>query len=586
MECENENSSLAYGVPPRGVLLDVTLRDLLLERLFNLERSNGSQWPRSTANARMPLTLDTPLYSAENDYFTKIMDGIQTSQHPLPSVTLCLACNLPRFTDASGRDQNTYLMQIVRKNNPLHDFHQISRMLNCRHREICKECLSTAVATTISNHWWEERESWLRCPVSACRGRTPRLQIHDVLDFIAAAGRNAEILDQQFEGARQLRTTLHEKIHGLSIMPRDIRKSMDLHQHLASNGFMWELIPKIRLKNPKLPELRIVDIEWSKERSTPTPFFTHHLSPRNPRECTVCATTWEEFEPGDPERWARATEAFKGNWKWQIFDFPRSELLPQCRHTFDICRSCISTYIDGEITSLGRRVVGHIMCPTIECRHKFTHAEVRHLATPEVLSKYDRFDIINTLSALPNFRWCLREDCPSGGIYEGPLTSMESVQRPESENENHITCTDCEFSMCYSCQTPWHDDLTCEEYASQREHGDPQFEVTQKWIKANTKRCPGKGCGVLVRKGAGCFHMTCSWCQYQFCWECLASWDDVEELGPEGHGKGCYFGSDSVGDPTELQGTTISRALRRWGVNVALDVSDEDESSEEDDGNR
>jgi hypothetical protein len=53
----------------------------------------------------------------------------------------------------------------------------------------------------------------------------------------------------------------------------------------------------------------------------------------------------------------------------------------------------------------------------------------------------------------------------------------------------------------------WHDGLTCEEFDSMGENGDPRFRETRDWVDANTKQCPS--CGINAQKGPGCFHMTC-----------------------------------------------------------------------------
>jgi len=101
------------------------------------------------------------------------------------------------------------------------------------------------------------------------------------------------------------------------------------------------------------------------------------------------------------------------------------------------------------------------------------------------------------LSADPNFRWCLREGCENGQLYE------EEMIDPQ------ITCEACSFQMCFKHQTPWHQDLTCDQFDSQRQHGDPNHGETATWLTNNTKRCPGTNCGVNTEKDGGCFHMTC-----------------------------------------------------------------------------
>lgn len=112
--------------------------------------------------------------------------------------------------------------------------------------------------------------------------------------------------------------------------------------------------------------------------------------------------------------------------------------------------------------------------------------------------RYDHYLLLNHLSSEPNFRWCLRDTCDSGQLYE----ATEHL-------EPHVYCDECAFEMCFTHQIPWHEGLSCEQYDSQREHGDPDYQQTQGWLRSNAKNCPGPNCGVSIEKDAGCFHMTC-----------------------------------------------------------------------------
>ncbi|VDM66798.1 unnamed protein product [Strongylus vulgaris] len=38
--------------------------------------------------------------------------------------------------------------------------------------------------------------------------------------------------------------------------------------------------------------------------------------------------------------------------------------------------------------------------------------------------------------------------------------------------------------------------------------------------EGKVRECPAKGCGAVIEKGEGCFHMQCSMCKIHFCWLC------------------------------------------------------------------
>lgn len=106
--------------------------------------------------------------------------------------------------------------------------------------------------------------------------------------------------------------------------------------------------------------------------------------------------------------------------------------------------------------------------------------------------------MLKLLSAEPGFRWCLRPGCPNGQLYD----DTEYL-------DPHIVCGECAFESCFTHQVPWHEGLSCDQYESQREHGDPDYAQTQDWIREHSKPCPG--CGANVQKDDGCFHMTCEY---------------------------------------------------------------------------
>ncbi|KAI3324212.1 hypothetical protein HD806DRAFT_62813 [Xylariaceae sp. AK1471] len=555
-----------------------TLRDLIREKLYRLTEPVPPR-PYSLWH----YTLDKPLSQAETEHFTQIMDGIDAERHPEPHIMICSMCYVPKFMDWQCSGRKSYLSEVAAQSwfrlRGLQEFDPLWGMTSCCHRRICNSCLYSALKETIRDMWWEDivygEMQRLRCPLVGCNRSfllQPRRDLYEWFESVAF-----DLLDftkslRNFKQAGRLRRQLSLSISEISISQDDIRRSIELHKRLASHGYMRPLIPDWPDAAKSYGGVRIVDIEATREESsTRIPLFTEHFRKRA-RECSVCVTKCDEFDLGDLETWARAIEGCRGNWTWLISDFPTSELLPECRHAFDVCQKCIATHIEVQLDSRGQSAVNNIVCPSPDCSHKFTHAEIRRLATAGSFSTYDRFATINTLSALPNFRWCLRPGCSSGGLYESPpapfLTSLWEF--PAFQDPNHVICSDCGFGMCYECQVPWHMLRTCEEYKS-------KLTSTEEWISANTKRCPGEGCGVPIQKGLGCFHMTCRQCSYEFCWECLASWDNMfvgRQYTRDGHADGCYFRGDRAWLPTMVDGPDLEDALLELGDVMPGDSED------------
>ncbi|KAF4946955.1 hypothetical protein FGADI_10771 [Fusarium gaditjirri] len=136
------------------------------------------------------------------------------------------------------------------------------------------------------------------------------------------------------------------------------------------------------------------------------------------------------------------------------------KLATKCDHIIDFCTSCLQQHIQVQLETFGRGACENILCPSQKCQRVLTH----------------------------------------------------------------VACAECEFEMCFNHQMKWHDNLTCEQYDSLRETGDPDYQETQEWVATNTKQCPG--CGINIQKDKGCLHMTCKICQHEFCWECLGNWQE------------------------------------------------------------
>ncbi|KAH8681778.1 hypothetical protein BX600DRAFT_447295 [Xylariales sp. PMI_506] len=530
-----------------------------------------------------PVMLDTPLTAEQATALGWIIDEAMASGFSLRQpLILCAVCHLPKFKGVTGSSHTTFVSRVLTQlptvsDLAFEDFDPIWGTSKCCRRYVCKTCLSAAVISGIAVHWWfdlsNEDTTWLKCPVPCCDRSLPLRTDRDVVEILQTLGvQDSLAYGQRFKRASILRSALQQ----LDPLPsRDqLRRSKALHDRLVRFGWMRPLLTEdARVDMQSSPTAMLVPIDTADgQRTMQVPVFTSLLRPQLARICIVCDERYIQFDyKYHQQSWVRATKGFGTDWTWRILSFPADQVLPNCHHDNNICRDCLAKYIATQLETQGHGAVDNISCPELDCGRKYTHGEIQSLASPESFALYDRYIVLRSISSLPNFRWCLREGCVSGGLYDSPEVSPSPIECPSTVDNNCIVCSECGFTMCYSCQSPWHPSLTCAQQASLSQQGGAAHSMTQAWLARHTKPCPGDGCGVQVQKGDGCFHMTCSRCRFEFCWECLADWKGILEPGDgnignlraEGHYEGCFFRRPGAPLPTTVTGCDLETGLRR-----------------------
>ncbi|KAF4978864.1 hypothetical protein FZEAL_4824 [Fusarium zealandicum] len=286
------------------------------------------------------------------------------------------------------------------------------------------------------------------------------------------------------------------------------------------------------------------------------PLFMRFLCwEKTPRECSVCTEKLFEVKYGSIDEWLDSCVGFHGEWMWKILQFP-VKLGQRCNHEIDFCTGCLEKHLKTQLEQYGRSRCDQLACPSHGCGRLLTYDEIRLYAKPTTFEVYDRYLNLNTLTRYPNFRWCLRQGCSSGQLYD--------EGEDNEQLDPHFRCEECAFEMCYYHSMPWHKGQTCEQFDSMRQHGDPEFQQTRDWIARNTKPCPY--CRENIEKGESCFHMTCSSCHFEFCWECLADWRRIAPHpgvhNDNAHRNGCGFRTNEL-TPTQISGTSLQGAMRQ-----------------------
>ncbi|KAH7322118.1 hypothetical protein B0J17DRAFT_684276 [Rhizoctonia solani] len=194
-----------------------------------------------------------------------------------------------------------------------------------------------------------------------------------------------------------------------------------------------------------------------------------------------------------------------------------------CAHEPKICESCIETYI---IHAINNRF-NEILCPDVECRKEIGYEDilVHTHEDEECLNRYNALVAQRELERQPNFVWCTNPWCRQGQIHDGGATIPL------------VICDYCHERTCFVHHTPWHSNLTCDQYSKYEEN-----EASEEYIRIYMKRCPNTECKRPVEKIDGCDHMTChrpGGCGHQFCWICLADYTSIRREGNHKHNPDC-----------------------------------------------
>ncbi|CAJ0604985.1 unnamed protein product [Cylicocyclus nassatus] len=91
-------------------------------------------------------------------------------------------------------------------------------------------------------------------------------------------------------------------------------------------------------------------------------------------------------------------------------------------------------------------------------------------------------------------------------------------------------CESCKKERCTGCMLEPHENLTCEEYSRLRTDGVASLKAYLSKNEGKARECPTKGCGAIIEKGEGCYHMQCTMCKIHFCWLCDYTSDQQSKI--------------------------------------------------------
>ncbi|KAL5614833.1 hypothetical protein BROUX41_004918 [Berkeleyomyces rouxiae] len=270
------------------------------------------------------------------------------------------------------------------------------------------------------------------------------------------------------------------------------------------------------------------------------PILMRYLKRTETRSCWICMDEMRDMHTGDDwEGWKEIWTALgNGSAAFKVLNFPL-RLQKLCKHQLDFCKDCLAQHIQVQSRDRANNALGNITCPGQNCERTLRLAEIELYAPQEVRTRYYNLLALARDSDDPNFMWCISGACQHGQIHPAQATEVH--------------CARCNQAMCFQHRGPWHPGQTCAQFDSGVDN------ATGEWLETNTKACPR--CNAVIEKNGGCYHMTCSACRYEFCWDCLCDWS-AAGWDLQRHTVQCRFRQAGINPTEAVGGLDVEAAIR------------------------
>jgi ariadne-1 len=162
----------------------------------------------------------------------------------------------------------------------------------------------------------------------------------------------------------------------------------------------------------------------------------------------------------------------------------------------------MNLYLTSQISDM--ESISKLICPNPSCSIKAEEYEIGSLVSQKTYQKYLEFSALAALKTETKMKWCPNKECGQPIIWE--------------KEGKKIECVMCKTEFCFDCSLAWHEGLECGETAGVEE------KDFSKWLKGQgdkVKPCPS--CKFGISKSSGCNHMTCTQCNFGWCWLCLGA---------------------------------------------------------------
>lgn len=147
--------------------------------------------------------------------------------------------------------------------------------------------------------------------------------------------------------------------------------------------------------------------------------------------------------------------------------------------------------------------------------------------------RYNQLQTRVYLSSLSDFRNCLSSGCSAGQIHKGGA-------------ENPLFTYDtCGHKSCTVHDVPWHENEGCAAYDKRIRESTAKDNATLiALVQKSAKACPK--CKSPIEKNSSCEHITCSRCKHQFCYLCLANYEEIRAHGNSSYKRKCLHHTGNI----------------------------------------
>jgi len=147
-----------------------------------------------------------------------------------------------------------------------------------------------------------------------------------------------------------------------------------------------------------------------------------------------------------------------------------------------------------------------IKCPNPQCDYECQYNDIQFIVDRDLLDKYVEFKRNAMINSDPEMRWC-----------SNPTGCGQAFRRTDPSSKRMV-CDECNYEFCFDCGEEYHGSKSCDEFRRWKLASNLVDIRVYLWQKLNTKPCPN--CNAAIQKRGGCNHMTCQFCQHEFCWQC------------------------------------------------------------------